>query len=92
MLEKEKKRKENNGVKMLDKEKRRKEKNGVQVNMSIRAENGDNIIFGEDYDLSVIDMNDQSSYTVNYVGDFEALNKSNQGDFSFIVNFELTYN
>ncbi len=67
-------------------------KDGVKVNLSIRSEDDIGIIFGDSYDFSVTDISDNSSYKMNYIGDFEALSDSNQGDFSFIVKFVLTYN
>lgn len=65
---------------------------GVLVNMNIRSGDDKEIFFGKMYDLSVSEMSDNSLYNMNYIGDFEALNGSSQGNFSFIVNFQMTYN
>lgn len=64
--------------------------NGVKTNMRITDTSGNPVIFGVESELKI--QAPSSSHTITYLGLFEALSDSTPGDFSFSVNFTLTYN
>ncbi len=65
-------------------------KSGVKVDMRLADMEGNRVIFGEGSELSVAEPS-AHAYVVTYQGEFDTLNHSAEGDFSFMVNFELTY-
>ncbi len=65
--------------------------NGVKVDMRLVDENGSRITFDKESEYVISDPS-LSSYSINYTGEFEATSDSSVGDFSFPINFEITYN
>ena len=63
--------------------------NGVRTNMRITDTAGNPVIFGIENELKIQELS--SSHTITYLGLFEALSESAQGDFSFTINYQMTY-
>lgn len=63
---------------------------GVKTNMRITDTAGNPVIFGVENELKI--QASASTHTITYLGLFQALSESTLGDFSFSVNFTLTYN
>ncbi|WP_152447387.1 hypothetical protein [Vibrio owensii] len=65
--------------------------NGVKVDMSIQDELDNDVSFGTEHEYKILDK-DQASYNIGYNAAFEPLAATAYNDFSFTINYELTYN